>query len=248
MNSSSCGENRSRNLLLSLANYVLDLVFPPQCVGCRHGGHVLCPSCLDAIRPLAPPFCWHCHTSLVSGDSCKQCQHYPLHINGLRAVSAYQEPLRTCIYALKYRGNRRIAEPLGHLLAEAYLRYQLQADAIVPVPLHYERQYQRGYNQAALLARSCAERVGVPVCEDLVIRQRATPAQVGLGLRARVENVAGAFLCPSQFSAPAMNKRSIVIIDDVCTTGATIEACAAPLFAAGVRSIWGLVLARPGMR
>lgn len=162
-------------------------------------------------------------------------------------MSAYREPLRACIHALKYDGNTRLAGPLGLLLAQAYTRYGIKADTIIPVPLHSERQQQRGYNHASLLAAECSARVGVPVHDTILVRHRATMAQVDVSPKERHQNVAGAFHCASRFATGALKGRRIIIIDDVCTTGATLEACAVPLFAAGAKSVWGLVLARPVM-
>lgn len=178
---------------------------------------------------------------------CQSCRYHAPRLHGLRAVSVFEEPLRSYIHALKYNGNTRLAEPLGRLLAQAYTRNGFQVDAIIAVPLHAERQKQRGYNHAQLLAEVCASLVGVPLYSDMVQRQRATPAQVGLSAGQRLQNMAGAFLCTPAFSAGtgALNGRRILIIDDVCTTGATIEACAAPLYAAGAAAVSGLVLARP---
>jgi ComF family protein len=138
-----------------------------------------------------------------------------------------------------------MAEPLGQLLAETYIDYKLQADILLPVPLHPERLRERGYNQSALLARTCANKLGITYREDLLVRQRATSPQVGLSFHERLCNVSGAFQAAFPFTTEALAGRRILIVDDVCTTGATIEACAAPLFAAGARSVWGLVLARP---
>ena len=166
-------------------------------------------------------------------------------MSGLRAVSAYQEPLRACIHALKYNGNTRLAEPLGQLLVRAYTGYGLHADIILPVPLHSERQRQRGYNHASLLARVCSTQLGVPLYENILVRHRATLAQVDLNPKDRHQNVAGAFHCTPAFATGTLCGRRIVIIDDVCTTCATLEACAVPLFAAGAEMVWGLVLARP---
>jgi len=222
-----------------------DMLFPVRCAGCQKSGQVLCPSCIAQIRPLPSPFCQYCGTPLSPNGTCKNCQYHPLCMSGLRAVSAYQEPLRRCIHALKYDGNTRLAEPLGRLMAQAYINYGLQADIMIPVPLHSERQKQRGYNHALLLARVCSAHSGVPVHDDMVVRHRATVAQVDLNPKDRYQNVAGAFLCTPTFATGALYGRKIVIIDDVCTTGATLEACAVPLFAAGARAVWGLVLARP---
>jgi len=230
---------------LAFIQRALDLLFPPQCAACQRGGSILCPSCLAAIQPLPGPCCQHCHTRLSAEGICNQCQYRPLSMSGLRAVSAYHGPLRACIHALKYGGNRRLAEPLGALLARAYLAYGLRADIIIPVPLHNERERERGYNQSYLLAQVCAAQLGLPLNSTVVSRIRPTQAQVHLTVRERQQNVAGAFRCTPASATEALHGRRILLIDDVCTTGATLEACAAPLFAAGAASIWGLVLARP---
>lgn len=176
---------------------------------------------------------------------CKNCHYSPPGLSGLFAVCDYEEPLRSCIHALKYDGNLRLAEPLGTLLGESFSRFGLQADAITPVPLHRDRQHQRGYNHAQLLAEVCAPFVHVPFHEHMLVRHRATLPQVGLSPRERHLNMAGAFLCTPAYATGALYGRSIVIIDDVSTTGATLGECAAPLFAAGAKEVRGLVLARP---
>nr|WP_244421991.1 phosphoribosyltransferase family protein [Ktedonobacter racemifer] len=127
-------------------------------------------------------------------------------------------------------------------VAQTYQRFQLEADVLLPVPLHPARQRLRGFNQALLLARVCSRLTGVPVNEEL-IRQRPTQAQVSLTGRSRQQNMMGAFLYVSTAATPGVANRKILIIDDVCTTGATLDACARPLFAAGARSVTGLVLA-----
>ena len=150
-----------------------------------------------------------------------------------------------CIHALKYDGNTRLAQPLGMLLAQTYLALGIRADAIVPVPLHSERYRQRGYNHAALLAQVCAAQIGLPLFESMLTRHRATLAQVGLKTWERQQNVLGAFSCSPLYAGGQLRGRTIILIDDVCTTRATLEACAAPLFAAGAAVVYGLVLARP---
>jgi len=228
-----------------ITQQLLDVLFPPSCAGCQKSGYILCSSCILQISPLPAPVCRHCSTPLTGGGTCKQCQYHPLRLSRIHVVGAYQGPLRSCIQALKYRGNTRVAEPLGQLLAEAYVNYDLHADVVIPVPLHSERQQQRGYNHAHLLAHHCAVKIGVPLRNDVLIRHRATPAQVGLSTVERRENVAGAFRCAGALATRAFHGRTILLIDDVCTTGATLEACAAPLFAAGAMAVVGLVLARP---
>lgn len=224
--------------------HLLDLLYPPRCAGCRRSGHVLCPSCLAQIPPLTS-VCQRCSGPLSAGGMCASCRSAPLKLSGLRAVSAYQEPLRSYIHALKYDGHRRLAQPLGTRLAGVYSASGIRADALVPVPLHSERERQRGYNHAALLARVCAAQVSAPLFENMLIRHRATLSQVGLQHWERQQNVQGAFSCSPAFAGGQLRGRTILLIDDVSTTAATLEACAVPLFAAGAAAVFGLVLARP---
>jgi ComF family protein len=164
----------------------------------------------------------------------------------LRAFANYEGALRNCIHALKYGGQTRLAQPLSELLAQTYQMYPMQTDLLIPMPLHSARQKQRGYNHATLLARACSKQLGLPLYEDLVIRQRATSSQVGLTPQQRHQNVAGAFSLVPTSTTRTIFKRNIIIIDDVCTTGASLEACAETLFRAGASHVWGLVLARTG--
>lgn len=224
---------------------LMDILYPARCAGCQRSGHVLCSSCLAQIHPFPMPVCPRCGVPILQGSACQECQYTQQRITALRGASEYKEPLRACIHALKYDGNTRLSEPLGLLLARAYRRYGIAADALLPVPLHQERYAQRGYNHAALLAEACARHLHLPCYEDLLVRHRATLSQVGLGPGERRQNVQGAFACSPAFARGALYGKTLAIIDDVCTSGATLEACAAPLFAAGARVVWGLALARP---
>lgn len=224
----------------------LDLLFPPHCASCQRGGSLLCTACWQTMQPLTIPFCQHCGVPLsATNEVCLACQYQHFHLHGLRCVNSYQGPLRKAIHAFKYDGQQRLAEPLGLLLARAFQHYGMHTDGIIPLPLHPQRQRQRGYNQATLLARVCATYLKVPCLEDLVIRQRATHTQVGLTFHERQENVAGAFTLAPTASSRLTGYHSLLLIDDVSTTGATLGACATPLYAAGVRQVWGLVLGRP---
>ncbi|MGZ3610036.1 MAG: ComF family protein [Ktedonobacteraceae bacterium] len=223
---------------------ILDTVFPVHCAGCQKIGQVLCPACIAQIQPLPSPICDFCGTPLSTYGVCKNCQYHRPKLSGQRAVSLYQEPLRDCIHQLKYDGNVRLAVPLGLMLAQAFRDYVMQADMLIPVPLHKDRYQQRGYNHALLLAEVCSEHIGVPLKHNILVRHRATVAQVDLHPRDRYQNVAGAFAC-SLYANNVLEGQNILIIDDVSTTGATLEACATPLFMAGAKEVWGLVLARP---
>jgi ComF family protein len=144
------------------------------------------------------------------------------------------------IHHFKYRNARALAAPLAARLITAWREAGLSADLIVPVPLHASRAAERGYNQSALLARGLGSAVGVVVAEDLLVRERATLQQTHLNRRERSQNVSGAFA--SRRNLPGLR---VVLIDDVCTTGATLEACATALRAAGAVHVQGLTVARP---
>jgi ComF family protein len=227
-----------------IADRTLDLLFPPRCASCRKGGSVLCSTCLRQCEPITPPMCLRCGIPLPALGLCHSCKLYPPGLSGLRAAYLYQDVIKECIHALKYKGNRRLAGPLGALLARAYRDYDLRADMIVPVPLHSERQRLRGYNHARLLAEVCAASVRAPLRDDVLIRTRNTAAQAQLTASERRQNVEGAFCCLPAWGDGGLYGYSILLIDDVCTTKSTLEACAAPLFAAGAASVWALVLAR----
>ncbi len=224
----------------------LDLLFPPRCVNCKRVGALLCGTCLAAIDSPAPPRCRRCGQSLSTPSGiCATCRVHPPTTTRILFAAWHEGPAREAIHALKYKGQRHIAPVLAHLLAE-----QLQRDAdaahagafdlITCVPLHPARKAERGYNQAELLARETA-RLTRRRYLDTLDRVRATADQVGLDPAARRANVQGAFAAaPSRVSG-----RNVLLVDDVCTTGATLDACATALFQAGARSVFGLTVTRP---
>lgn len=161
-------------------------------------------------------------------------------MEGIRSVLLFEGPARAAIHYFKYRRAQELAKPLGGLLAEYWLSHPIQVDLIVPVPLHPSRLRVRGYNQAALLAQQLGQRAGLPVDEGALRRIRATASQMRLDARQRRQNVQGAFHCPDG----RVRGQQVLLIDDVCTTGATLEACADALRAGGAKAVWALTLAR----
>lgn len=220
----------------------LDLLFPPRCVACKRRGAWLCARCQEQITPIVDPVCRSCGRGIDSGFVCDTCRHHPLALDGVRAAAYFEGPLRQAIHHLKYKGLRTLAGPLGDLLGAAYLRYSLPADLIVPVPLHSSRYAQRGFNQSELLAGRLSATIRTPLAASALVRVRNTPSQVGLSASQRRDNVKEAF----SWQGPSLRGQRLLLIDDVCTTGATLEACAAALRAAGAASVWALTLAREG--
>jgi ComF family protein len=200
---------------------LLNFFFPDYCVQCGQMGTLYCAPCSAQLRP------------------------YPLDDapEGLDAVAVawlYEGGLRKAIHRMKYARIRRMAEPLGRMIATVAVERLPPADAVVPVPLHAERRAERGFNQAEELAREVARRCGLPLLTTGLERRRATGHQAGLSRAERRTNIAGAFVWRSAQSPPAR----IILIDDVLTTGATLVACADALRAAGSCSIYAAALAR----
>ena len=223
---------------------MLDLVYPPRCVNCQVTGEWLCDNCFNKIPFIADPICQRCGTPIENGNraGCGQCANNPLaHIDGIRSVAYFEDnPIRPAIHFLKYRNHKAIAARLGQILAAAYHRYNLQADIIVPVPLHASRLRERGYNQCELLTREAGACLNLPVDTGTLQRTRHTKSQMKLGAAERRQNVVGAFTCANR----PLAGQAVLIIDDVCTTGSTLDACAAALKQAGVTSVWGITLAK----
>ena len=215
------------------------MVFPRKCVGCGRHGNWLCADCAAAVHWLTPPLCDCCGREVGAGSRCQECARDRPKIDGIRACSRFEGAIRQAIHRLKYGGQRALAEPLAELLVQV-ARQLPPADAVVPVPLHPARERRRGYNQSALLAAELGRRLDLPL-ELAARRVRETRDQVELDRRARQANVKGAFACADLATIAG---RRLLLIDDVCTTGSTLLACAEPLVRAGAASVWGLTIAR----
>jgi ComF family protein len=241
--------------LKALVNGAVDLLFPPHCIACQRFGAWLCTDCAKEIEIIRPPICSRCGLplegkALVSrgsqrktATSCSLCRPDRSQMECILACAFHSGPLRTAIHQLKYEDLRALAAPLGQLMADGWAALSPDQDgveAIVPVPLHATRQRQRGYNQAALLARALGPHLHLPVVQDSLVRVKATIPQVGLDAHARWSNVQDAFQCVDRKLAG----RRVLLVDDVFTTGSTLEAAAAALREGGASSVWAYTLAR----
>jgi len=226
--------------VFDLPNQLFNLLFPPHCVICNCGGAWLCADCQEQFAPVGPPVCECCGDPVASGRLCLRCQAKPLAIDGVRSVYQFEGTLRDTLHEFKYNGMKILAHPLGRLMGDYVRLNPVSVDVVVPVPLHRRRLRQRGYNQSALLAREVARGHGLPMDTMSLVRQRETAPQVSLGASERRTNVQGAFVCITG----ALREKNVLLIDDVCTTGSTLEACAAALYQAGVVSVHALTLAR----
>lgn len=149
--------------------------------------------------------------------------------------------MREAIHQLKYQNLRALAVPLAKMLREYLIASPLDVDVLVPVPLHRKRLRERGYNQAKLLAQELTKLINKPVVDDILVRRRHTPPQARTTtLEERTRNIAGAFACRDH----SLRDSRVLLIDDVATSGVTLNACAAVLKANGAAAVWGLVMAR----
>ena len=217
---------------------LLDLLYPPRCAACAGpcGGQPFCPACAEALEPV-PAGCARC--GLPGPDPCcGACLVAAPAFDAVAAGGLYGGPLAEAVRALKYGGRPAVARPLGDWLAG---RVGLPRGAlVVAVPLGRARRIARGYDQAALLARHLARAVGGRPLLGALRRVRETPPQVGRSRAARARNVAGAFAA----EAAVVAGQALVLVDDVVTTGATADAAASALKAAGARSVRVVALAR----
>jgi ComF family protein len=176
-----------------------------------------------------------------AGAACVACRLEQTPLQELRAVCVFDGPARDAVHALKYDGMFSVAEPLAQLMVARYPRWSEPVDLIVPVPLHPERVRERGYNQATLLARRLCEPVGVPLDDAALWRTRHTRPQVGLDRAERRQNVQGAFAAERE----RVEGMRILLVDDVCTSGATLASAATALLEAGAVTVRGYCFARP---
>jgi ComF family protein len=229
---------------------LVQTVLPPTCLACRKpsgatGG--LCPKCWQGAGFIERPYCERLGTpfSYDSGGSLISPAAFadPPAFDRARAAMRFSDVARDLVHLLKYGDRLDLVKPFANWMSRAGDEVLRDADALVPVPLHWTRLFQRRFNQSAELARAISRRSKVPVIDDALARVRATPPQVGLARDERAKNVHGAFAV-EKAARPKLKGKRIVLIDDVLTTGATANACAHVMRRAGALKIDVLTLAR----
>ncbi len=218
----------------------IDLLYPPICAGCEADGSRWCEDCHSSVEKIQHPFCEYCHQPISSGRICSTCKTNEPAFQRLRSWGIYQEPLRSAIHRLKYDRDISLGDVFSIFMVESIQKNKWKVDLVVPVPLNKQRLRARGYNQAAILARPLAFLLNVPFSTNSLKRVKNTVSQVGLSLQDRLENVDSAF----QANPKRVQDRTILVIDDVCTSGATINACSKSLIDAGAKDVYGYTLAR----
>ncbi len=239
-------------VLRAARRIAMDIAFPPACLACRRAtcsAGSLCAECWASVRFIERPYCARLGTpfpvdlgqdGLLSPEAVADPPVY----DRARAVARYDEgPVRVLIHRLKYYDRLEIAEPLGAWMARAGADVLLDGDLLVPVPLHKSRLRARKFNQSNALADVVSRRCGIPVDPFALARVKDTASQVGLSRSQRAINLQGAFQVLDAM-APRVAGRAIVLVDDVLTSGATVNAASRALLRAGARRVDVLVVAR----
>jgi ComF family protein len=227
----------------------LDVALPSLCPACREQvrDSGLCASCWSKLTMIAPPYCERLGIPFAydpgPGVLSMQAISDPPAYHRARAAVRFDDISRALVHALKYGDRIDLAPTMGRWMARAGLELLKDADALIPVPLHWRRLWARRFNQSALLAQAIAGETGVAVADTALKRIKATAQQVGLTQSERAENVQGAFRVPADRKAEVAGRR-VVLVDDVLTSGATSDACARALLRAGARNVDLLVFAR----
>lgn len=231
---------------------ILDLFFPKICAGCGKVGSYLCLNCSKNILQ-TDLVCPNCERPAIGGKTHPLCRR-KYGLDGLWSLGIYKDPLRKIIQKLKYRFVQEEAEVLVDLMLNYWAKYspqlliEIKKDqgvgwVIVPVPLHPKRQKWRGFNQAEAIGQILSKKIGLDCCNYLK-RVRFTKPQVGLKSYERRKNIKNAFVLTNHFSLSTLHSMSILLIDDVWTTGATLKECCFVLKRAGAKKVWAITIAR----
>ena len=241
--------SRIAGALRATFGLVVDVALPQLCASCREpvGDAGVCAACWAKLSFIAPPYCERLGIPFTydpgPGILSMQAIADPPAYHRARAAVRYDDVARSLVHAFKYGDRLDLAPTMGRWMATAGKPLLGEADALVPVPLHWRRHWARRFNQSALLSEIVAKASGVPVAYRALKRVKATPQQVGLSQSARAQNVQGAFRVPAEGKAEVTGRR-LILVDDVLTSGATMDACARALLRAGAAQVDALVFAR----
>jgi ComF family protein len=224
----------------ALLDYILNLLFPVTCVHChahvqerKWGG--ACPECWSSLIPLEPPFCIKCGEPAPAIEGlCGLCIKGEHIFDFARSALLFTRTLREIIHHLKYSDRVSLSKPLGNILKQCLEREAFTGNLVIPVPLHRSRERERGFNQAELIAAQ----LGLPVATQILKRRKNTPSQTGLSRNERKRNLASAFEVMSEV------KGRVIVVDDVYTTGSTMNEIARTLKRSGAERVEVLTVAR----
>jgi ComF family protein len=241
---------RLRTALAQTLEFALNIALPPLCPSCREplgGGVGLCAQCWAKLSFIEPPYCARLGIPFVydpgPGLLSMEAIANPPAYDRARAAVRYDDVAKTLVHAYKYSDRLDLAPLMGRWMARAGRELFAEADGLIPVPLHWKRLWARRFNQSATLAAEIGKIAALPVVNGALLRARPTPQQVGLSRSQRADNVQGAFRIAGEDKAAIRNRR-LILIDDVLTSGATVDACTRALLRAGAAHVDVLVFAR----
>lgn len=231
-----------------IKSFILDIIFPAHCLNCQKEGSYLCPDCLSLIEITIDRYCPFCSSPkiVLDGKTCPSCRKSKK-LTGVISAASYQNPLvKRVVSQFKYQPFiKELAKTFASLIIQHLESNKKPLDfsqaVLVPLPLHKKRLKWRGFNQAEEIAKELSLFWKVPLLADALARKKETRPQVELSGRAREENVKDAFSCKS---AEKIKDKIVFLIDDVFTTGSTMEESARVLKQAGAKEVWGVVAAR----
>ena len=230
--------------LIPLGWTAVNWLFPPQCAVCGEPGTIWCAACQEKVHRTQRRVCPRCGVPRVDASICTDCRQEDPQYDWVRSWANYDPAMRTVIHQLKYLNNIALGEPLGEALADCYQNSPIRADVVTVVPISRHRRRKRGYNQALLIARAFCRSTGLPLSTGILRRVRQTESQVGKQPRERKLNVMNAFAGEAELA----KGKIVLVIDDVFTTGATMNSCANALKKAGAEKVIGLTAARAGLQ
>jgi len=228
---------------------ILDLLFPKFCLFCGRENTYLCPDCFSQIKTYATPFCPYCGSRSPEGTICPSCKKY---LTGFVAAGPYKDKrLKEVIETFKYKFVKELATPLA-LLIFKFLKENQQVEffknplnfLIVPIPLHKRRQRERGFNQAEEIGKQLSPLLKIPIKTDILLRRKNTKPQVKLKKEERKENIKDAFIINPKIDISSLKDKKIILLDDVFTSGSTMEEAAKVLRDRGIKQIWALAVAK----
>jgi len=248
-----------KKIFISIKNFLLDLLFPKFCISCGKEGSYLCQDCFSLIDILERQYCPFCPQPkvVIDGKTCNFCKRSKS-LNGLYCAASYNNFIvKKLINQFKYEPYiKELSKPLSFLIIAHFINlnkvenfqdftprfFQKSGGFIlVPIPLHKKKLKKRGFNQASEIAKELSRILKIPFFDNILIKIKQTPAQMELKKEEREKNIKGIFLCQKP---ETIQRRKILLVDDVFTTGSTMEECAFILKKAGAKEVWGIVVAR----
>lgn len=232
------------NNLNIFKDFILDLLFPKYCIGCGEEGQWICKLCQRKIVLIKNPTCPKCQRISKMGRFCERCRDQS-QLKGLVTAAYYEDgPLKEAIHTFKYEGVADLKKELAKILIKSLVSHNFDNDMVViPVPLHKKRKTQRGYNQSELLVKEILAHFDWQFCNDLKRTKYTKKTQVELSGKDRRKNILNCFDWIGE--TDQLISKKVILVDDIYTTGATLEECAKILRQkSGVKEVWGLVLAK----